>query len=116
MDKRIDSVAENSETIDKATGLYVCSWIRKSSARDYFQRYSSNPKRNPETGLYMWPYEPTEANAELAQNMKNLSFSTSSMIERKSLIDAFEGSLLAEPSHSGCIHLYLRIMLLCFGN
>ena len=55
MDKRIDSVVQNSETIDKASGLYVFSWIRESYARDYFQRYSSNPKRNPETGLYTWP-------------------------------------------------------------
>ena len=110
MDKRIDSVVENSETIDQATGLYVFSWIRESSARDYFQRYSSNPKRNPETGLYTWPYEPSEANAELAPNLKNPSSSTSAMIDRKSLADAFEGSLLAELSHSGCVHLYLRIM------
>ena len=106
MDKRIDSVVENSETIDKATGLYVFSWIRESSARDYFQRYSSNPKRNPETGLYTWPYEPSEANAELDPNLKNNSSSTSSMIERKSLADAFEGSLLAELSHSGCVNEY----------
>ena len=96
--------------------MYVFSWILKSSARDYFQRYSSDPKRNPETGLYTWPYEPSEANAELAPNLKNHSSSTSSMIERKRLADAFEGSLLAEPSHSGCIHLYPIIMQLCFGN
>ena len=25
MDKEIDSIVENSKTIDKATGLYVCS-------------------------------------------------------------------------------------------
>ena len=116
MDKRIDSIVENSETIDKATGLYVFSWIRESSARDYIQRYSCNPKRNPETGLYTWPYEPSEANAELVSNLKNHSFGTSSIIERKSLADAFERSLLAELSHSGCVHLYFRIMLLCFGN
>ena len=110
MDKRIDSVVENSETIDKATGLYVFSWIRESSVRDYFQRYSSNPKRKHETGRYTWPYEPSEANAELAPNLKNHSSSTSAMIDSKSLADAFEGSLLAELSNSGCVHLYLRIM------
>ena len=110
MDKRIDSVVENSETIDKATGLYVFSWIRESSACDYFQRYSSNVKRNSETGLYTWPYEPSETNAELAPNMKNHSSGTSLMIERKSLADAFEVSLLAELSHSACVHLYLIIM------
>ena len=114
MDKRINSGVENSETIDKATGLF--SWIRELSTRDYVQRYSNNPKRNPETGLYTWPYEPSEANAELAPNLKNHSSSTRSMIERKSLADAFEGYLLAELSHSECVHLYLRIMLLCFGN
>ena len=36
MNKQIDEIVENSETIDKATGLYVFSWILVSSARDYF--------------------------------------------------------------------------------
>ena len=116
MDKRIDSIVENSETIDKATGLYVFSNIRESSARDYLQRYSCNPKRNSETGLYYWPYEHSEATEELALNLINHSTSASSIIERKNLADAFEGYLLAELSHSGFVPLYLQIMLVCFGN
>ena len=116
MNKQIDSIVENSETIDKATGLYVFSYIRESSARDYLQRYSCNPKRNPETGLYIWPYEPSEASAEQALNLKNHSSGASAIIERKNMADAFEGSLLAELSHSGCVSLHLKIMLLYFGN
>ena len=107
MVKRMDSIVENSETIDKATGLYVFSYIRESSARDYFQRFSCNPKCNPETGLYIWPYKPSEASADLTPNLKNHSSGATSMIERKNLADAFEGSLLAELSHSGCVPLYL---------
>ena len=103
MDKQIDSIVENSETVDKATLLYVFSYIRESSAPGYLQRYSCNPKLNPETGLYIWPYEPSEASAEQAPTWKNYSSGASAIIERKNMADTFEGSLLAELSHSGCV-------------
>ena len=116
MDKQIDSIVENSETVDKATLLYVFSYIRESSAPGYLQRYSCNPKLNPETGLYIWPYEHSDASSEQAPNLINHSSSESAIIKRKNMADAFEGSLLAQLSHSGCIPLYLKIMSLFFGN
>ena len=106
MDKRIDNIVENSETIDKATGLYVFSWIRESSAREYFSKYSSNSKRSPETGLYIWPYEPSEPSKQ-ALDLKTKSSDTSSILRMKNMSDAFEGSLLAELGNSG--HVFLSL-------
>ena len=72
MDKRIDNVVEKTEPIDKASALYVFSRIRESSARKYFIKSTSNPKRNPESGLYIWPYEPSDANAEHTLDFKTI--------------------------------------------
>ena len=105
MDERIDNIVKNSETIDKTTGLYVFSWIRKSTARDYFTRNSCDPKRNPKTGLFIWPYEPSEANTGQAQDLKQNSSNTSLLTCSKNMLDAFEESVLAELSNSGYVPL-----------
>ena len=102
MNKQIDEIVDNSETIDKATGLYVFSWIRETSARDYLQRNYCYSKRNPETGLFIWTYEPSEPNAKPAQELKETSHLESKMTSRKDKSVAFDTSILAELSSSGC--------------
>ena len=102
MNKQIDEIVDNSETIVKATGLYVFSWIRETSARDYLQRNSCYPKRNPETGLFIWPYKPSEPNAKPAQELTGTTHLESKTTSRKDKSAAFENSVLAELSDSGC--------------
>ena len=101
MNKQIDEIVENSETIDKATGLYVFSWIRESSARDYFQRNSCYPKRNPETGLFIWPYGPSEPSLKSALELNQTFHVETKTTNRKDMSAAFENSVLAELSNSG---------------
>ena len=114
MDERIDNIVKNSKTIDKATWLYVFSWIRKSSALEYFKRNSCDPKLNPETGLFFWPYEPSDSNTGQAQDLKQNSSDTSSLTCSNNVLDAFEGSVLTELSSSGYVPLYLLNHLLMF--
>ena len=101
MDKRVDNIVANSETIEKATGLYVFSWIRESYARDYCLHYLSEPKQNSETGLYIWPYEPSVSCEKQAQVYKDKS-------------EAFVSSVLAELSSSGYVLFDWEIFNLTF--
>ena len=105
MDERIDNIVKNFETIDKATELYVFSWIRKSTTRDYFKQNSCYPKRNPKTGLFIWLYEPSETNTGQAQDLKQNSSNTSLVTGSKNMLDAVEESVLAELSNSGYVPL-----------
>ena len=93
MDKRVDNIVRNSETIEKATGMYLFSWIRESYARDYCLYYSSEPKRNSETNLYIWPYEPSDSSEKQVQACKDKS-------------EAFVSSVLAELPSSGYVFIF----------
>ena len=116
MDERIDNIVKNFETIDKATELYVFSWIRKSTTRDYFKQNSCYPKRNPKTGLFIWLYEPSEANTEQDEDLKQKSSDSSLLTCSKNMLDAFEGSVLAELSNSEYVPLLVFKTCLLFFN
>ena len=117
MNKQINYIVEKYETIDKATELFVFSYIQETSASNCFKIFLLSKTKSWNRFIYLEIlYKSFEASSEPAQDLIQHSAETNLMSSSKNMSVAFKVSVFAKHYDSGCILLYcFKTIMLSFN-